>query len=155
MPNQVPTNMFSATYTDYSKEQSTTSVNTKQLADATAYEAAKTNLLNSFGVITNGLLAQTIDSRNTRLSNGFPSDDLAAREKKWLVTYEDTVNFKKFTFTIPTMDDSVVTFIPQTDFADLTIAPMDQVVTDIEAFVASPYGNNINVLTIERVGRNN
>lgn len=155
MANDVATNMFSATYTDYSKEQSTTTINTRALADNTAYEAAKTNLLNSFGVITNGLLAQTIDSKNDRLSNGFPTDDLAAREKKWLVTYEDTVNFKKFVFTVPTMDDTTVTFIPQTDFADLTIAPMDTVVSDIEAFVASPYGNPVNVLTIERVGRNN
>lgn len=155
MPNAVPTNLFSVTYTDYSKEKSTTTVNTKQFADNAAYETAKANLLNSFEVVTNGLRSQTSDSLVDRESNGFPSNDLAAREKKWKVTYEDTTTFKVYTFTIPTMDDSAVTFAPNTDFVDLSVAPADQWVTDMEAFIASPTGGNINILTIERVGRNN
>lgn len=46
------------------------------------------------------------------ISNDWPTDPAAHRENKLLIDYQDTVNEKPFTLTIPTIDFSKLVFIP-------------------------------------------
>lgn len=94
-----------------------------------------------------------------------PADANAQREKKWLVTYEDTTQYfdpptnaivnngfgKTFTAEVPCADLSKLQ--PNSDLADLTDADMVAFIAAFEAFALSPYGGSVNILQIRYVGR--
>lgn len=92
----------------------------------------------------------------TVLSAAFPTDQQAQREKKWFVRYHDTVTAKKYDLEIPTADLTGVALIAQSDFADLTVAPMSTFVTNFNAFARSP-DSDVNAVVLDSVqfvGRN-
>lgn len=155
MPNDVPTDFISLTYKDYSREKSTVEVNTRVFADFSTYGAARNAYVAATDAITDGLRQQNKESLTSRVSNQPSEIADSAREKKVLVRYEDTVTFQIYTVTVPTFDDDACTFITNTDFLDLTQEPIAAYVAAFESFVASPDGNNVNVISMERVGRAN
>lgn len=99
------------------------------------------------------------------------TDDEAQREEKWLVVYQDTQEHldvagaidnpgygKIFSFEIGTalLTDHLV---PGTDLADMENADVAELVSKLEANIASPYNKNgtthtCRVLKIVHVGRN-
>lgn len=155
MPNDVPANRFSWTVQDYSRELSTMEFGVQAQADYATWLTAKNAFITATIAITDGNPNSQIASFQTRQSNEPSSDVQSAREKKALVRYEDNTNLKRFVVSIPTFDDSAVTFAPNSDFVDLSVAPMPAWVTAFEALAESPYGNSITVVSVERVGRNN
>lgn len=154
MPNNVDTNRYSLTIKDYSNEDSTTTVNTKSLTDNVAYEAARDAFNTAVDNITSGRLAAYTESNIVRLSNQPAIDSSSARELKVLVSYEDTVTFKKFSVTVPTFRPSLVTMMAGTDLVDITAGSAAAFVTAFEAFVNSPDGNAVSVISMRLVGRN-
>lgn len=119
--------------------------------------------------ITSGLVAEEgLYVFRTRLTNVNPTSQLAQREQKWLVTYEDTTEFfdapvnaipnagyrKIFNLEIGTADLSAVTLLNDTDIVDLATAPVPAWVSAFEAIARSPYGGAVNVVRINHVGRN-
>lgn len=155
MPNDVPANRWSWTVQDYSRELSTMEFSVQAQADYAGWLAVKNAFITASVAITNGNPNSQIASFQTRQSNEASTNVASAREKKALVRYEDNVNLKRFVVSIPTFDDTAVTFAPNSDFVDLSVAPMPAWVTAFEAMAASPYGNGVTVVSVERVGRNN
>jgi hypothetical protein len=103
----------------------------------------------------------------TKLANVKPTSENAQRERKWLVTYEDSQDFfdpgveaipnagyrKVFNIEIPTADP-VGRLKANTDQADLENEDIAAWITAFEAIARSPYGGTVNVLEITLVGRN-
>lgn len=115
--------------------------------------------------IVNGLLQK---SRwvNEVVVNSYPADDdinqLSSREQKLLVQYINTVTQRKLTLTIPTLDVSLVTYLPQAgDFVAITAGQGagDEIVafvTAFEAFAIDPYAAGaVQIVGLKVVGRNN
>jgi hypothetical protein len=92
---------------------------------------------------------------NTILSALAPTNVFAQRELKWLVRYHDAVTQAKAKLEIPTADPTGV-LLPQSDFADLTIAPMSTFVAWFEGFARHPDNstNAVVVDSVQLVGRN-
>lgn len=155
MPNDIDTNIYSLTFADYSREKSTTTVNTLSLADETAYNTAKTAFTNALDAVTNGTLQKDVSSLITPISALYPTQQGAAREVKIYVRMQDDVTGKVYGFSIPTFDVSTVTMQQNSDFIDMTIAPATTLKSAIEDFVSSPVGNAVTVVSMEYVGRNN
>lgn len=154
MPNDVNTNIFSITYRDYSREVSTVRVSTREQADNAAYVSARNGLISALDAITLGQ-EQGHQSVEVTSTSALPSSDSnAAREDKWLVRYSDDVTGKVWRVSIPCRDDTAVTYQQNSDFVDLTAGAAATFVTQFEAFVASPDGNDVTVQSMERVGRN-
>lgn len=127
------------------------------------------DLRTTIGGITLGTVAsEQLIAFNTRLSNVSAADVNAARERKWLVVYEDITQFfddpvnaipnegfaKVFTMEVPTADFSGTHLLPNTDLANLADADIAAFVEDFETTARSPHGGNVNVVRIEAVGRN-
>lgn len=158
-------------FLDYSRERSAMSFIT---GDVTAVSLP--GLLTQFGALrtaVDGITLGTIVEEaqyvfKTKLSNTVPTDKNAQRERKWLVTYEDTTAFfddpinaipnagyrKVFNLEIPTADASKLPTTVNTDEADLTQTEIAAFVTAYEAIARSPYGGDVNVLRMQLVGRN-
>ncbi len=151
MPNDVGVTRFRATFLDRSLEKSTTGFNVQQQADFAAYNTARGDWTTAVAAITAGTITDLEDSRPQRVSNTIPS--IGFRESKFLIQYYDNTTLKRYTTTIPTAV-AAVTFIPNTDFVDLTDPDVAAFVGAHEAFAASPEGNAITVLNIQFVGRN-
>lgn len=104
---------------------------------------------------------------DTPLTNVWPGDVNAQRERKWLVVYEDTSQFldlanaipnpgflKKFTSEVPTADFSNGRLLPGKDEGDLAETTMAAFVTAFQNLAKSPYGGVPRVLSMTGVGRN-
>lgn len=159
------------TFLDYDREPGSMGFSTGPITALTIAAA-----LTQFGAlrtavqgITLGTLSDEILYVNrTRLSNETPTNELARRETKWLVTYEDDTQYfdpptnaipnagykKVFNSEIPTAD-IVGRLKPDMDEADLTDTDVAAFVTAFEALCKSPYGGAAHVLRITVVGRNN
>lgn len=86
-----------------------------------------------------------------------PGTNLAQRENKLFVKYQDNVTGEKYTSTIPTVDLTKVVFLPEAkDFVSLTApAEMVTLVTQWQTFVkAARTGNAVTVTGAKFVGRN-
>lgn len=103
---------------------------------------------------------------NESITNAFPiQDDIdqgATRELKLLVQYIDNTSQKRYTATLPTLDLTKVTYLPQAgDFVAITTeqGASAEVVAFVAAFegyaVASATGNAVTVVGLKVVGRNN
>lgn len=162
--------LLTYSFLDHSDEKSTTTIQTEAIT-ALSLPGMLTNvgdLRTLIEAITLGTVAgEALKVFDTALSNARPASELARRETKWLVRYEDNQQFfdpgieaipnegfgKVFTFTIPTAD-VVGRVIPGTDLADLTNVDIAAFITELETFARSPHGGTINVLSMSAVGRN-
>lgn len=82
-----------------------------------------------------------------------PTDPLAQRERKAVVSYRDTVTGKVYRLEIPAFSMSGA--IPGTDVLDLTDADWVAFITEFEANCVSELGNAVEVLSAKHVGRSN
>jgi len=114
------------------------------------------NLLIAVNALT--LLNRTVTSigAERQLSSGvLPADENAQREQKLLVKYLDTVTNKKYQFTIPGIDRTLVAQ-QGTDVVDFeSNALMIALVSAVESKYVSELGNPISVYASSLVGRNN
>lgn len=97
----------------------------------------------------------------TTVSNLWPTDRAAQRESKLLVDYRDTVTEEVFQLTIPTIDFSVLNFVPGGGDAVLFAgaganAAIVSWVTAFEAMARTPRSdaNVVEVVAMRYVGRN-
>lgn len=155
MPNEVNANYYSYTVKDFSKEKSVMEFNIDQFTDNATYLAAQSAFETALNSIIDGNPQQRSVALTNRFSNAPAASASSAREKKGLIRYEDTTTFKQYVVSIPTLDDTAVTFIENTDFIDLGVGDAPAFVNAFETFALSPAGNPVNVISIERVGRNN
>lgn len=88
----------------------------------------------------------------TKFNAAPPADKVARRETKWLVRYQDTVNFSVYTAEIPTADPSLTE--DNSEEVDITAGAPAAFVSAFEAIARSPEGNGVNVLGMRYVGRN-
>lgn len=89
----------------------------------------------------------------TRYSVLNPTDVNAQRERKFLVTYEDSVTFSIYTSEIPTADFTG-RMVDDTDQVDLVDTEIAAFITAFETLCVSPDGNAVTVVAITGVGRN-
>lgn len=162
--------ILSFSFLDYDEERSSTTIQTGAvtavslpglLTQIGAVRAAIANMV--LGTISN----ESLKVFDTSLSNAPPANELAAREVKWLVRYEDTLPFfddpvnaipnagfgKVFTFTIPTADVAGH-LLANSDEADPANADVIALTTALEDIMRSPYGGTVGILGYTRVGRN-
>jgi hypothetical protein len=102
-------------YRDATAETSTMTVFNEALtiANLDAFLALFGTLQDATDAITLGVRAsQSWIGDDTTVSNAVPSNPAAQRESKLLVQYQDAVNEKPYTLTIPTVDFSTLVFVP-------------------------------------------
>ena len=84
-----------------------------------------------------------------------PIDEHAQRESALRIFYADDVTGEVYHISIPGPSWDGIDLLPNTDLADLTDAPVSDMVTALEANALSPVGNAITVLRAVQVGRHN
>ncbi len=84
-----------------------------------------------------------------------PTDVLAQRESALRIFYADDVTGEVYHVSLPGPDWDAIDLLPNTDLADLSDTPMDNIVIAIEANALSPVGNAVTVLRAVQVGRHN
>lgn len=154
MPNDVAADFYTATFVDRDGEKSTTSVNIGQSADNPAYVIARNAFEDAIDGVTNGTRFRREASLPELVASQAPPTNNSFREDKWLLRLEDTVTFKRYSFSVPTADASLVTLIPGEDKADLTVGAGLALKQAVEDFVVSPAGNGVTLVEAEYVGRN-
>lgn len=148
----------------YSRVVTATIVST-DVINFTAQSVAWAAYLAAVLGITNGLIFK---SRwvNEVVVNAEPLDESitqeSSREIKLLVQFIDNTSQKRLTATVPTLDLSLVTYLPQAkDFVAITAeqgagAEIVAFVETFEAFVVNPAtGNAVTIIGLKVVGRNN
>lgn len=150
-------------FIDHSGEQSSFGLWTPDLTAGNIVDYTNTTVGNALGDLLVAVNALTLLNRTvtsvgaTRvLSAGtLPANQNAQREQKLLVKYIDTVTNKKYQFTIPGVDRTLVAQ-QGTDVVDFgNNAFMIALVNVIEASYVSELGNPISVYASSIVGRNN
>lgn len=150
-----PQHSGSFTFLDYSEEKSTMSF---FFGPITALTIA--DFLTEFGdlrtatdAITIGTLIQdSWTGDTTKYNNIAPSDVDAQRERKFLVTYEDSTTFALYRVEIPTADFTG-RLVAGTDDVNLANTQVAAWITAYEQLCRSPEGNAVNVIGIRAVGR--
>ncbi len=84
-----------------------------------------------------------------------PTDVFAQRESALRIFYADDVTGEVYHVSLPGPDWDSIDLLPNTDLADLTDTPVDNIVIALEANGLSPVGNAITVLRAVAVGRRN
>jgi len=156
---------------EYGKEPTGFSVNIPELTATNI--AAKTTQIQALNsalalIIVGTRQTYKVTSSIVDMSNAYPSDKNAQRERKWTVTYQDVLPFfdapdntipnpgfhKLFTVDIPTADLSLlVTRSDTVDVADFG-TELAGFATAFEAVVRSPYNGSVQVLSFTASGRN-
>jgi len=151
-----PIGHYSVTYLDYTKEGSTFEVHIPELtaANFTATGAA----VQALGTATNNLsLGNPARSKLTAQSNiisSLPATDINAQvERKWRVSYVDTVTGKPYTLEIPAAK-LTANLAGNSDIADLSSTQWAAWVTAFEAIALSQDGNAVQVVSAQHVGKN-
>lgn len=157
-----PKIMASFSFLDFSRETASMQVHVDE--GATTVNSALTGTTGTtigdiYGVLTAMCYADTIISRGVtgvnRLGATAPADADAQREKKWLVSYHDTVTFARYNFEIPcARTDTEAWFNSGSDELNLANTTVANWVTIFEANVVSPDYNPISIDSIRFVGRN-
>lgn len=151
-----PQAQYSMTYRDYSNEPSSVTIYTRaynvltfadDLADYTDLRAA------IGGIALGSLVSDQVSPYQTKYNNALPTDENAQRERKWVVRYQDDVDFSIYRVEIPCAD-VVGRLMPDSDKADLTETDMATFVAQFEETAYSQNGNAVTVLDITAVGRN-
>lgn len=84
-----------------------------------------------------------------------PTDVFAQRESGLRIFYADDTTGEVYHVTLPGPDWDSIDLLPNTDLADLTDTPVDNIVIAIEANALSPVGNAVTVLRAVAIGRHN
>lgn len=151
-----PVGKYDVSYRDYSNEISTFGVYIPEL-NAGNFASVGT-AVQALGTATNNLsLGQPAKSAliaqiNT-ISAAAPSDVNAQRERKWLVTYRDTVTNRLYSLEIPCADLAGGNLVANSDLANLASTEWAAWVTAFEAVALSWEGNAVEVLRAQHVGR--
>jgi len=157
MPSN-PSHYGSFSYLDHSVERSSMSFHFGEITAASI-----PGFLTEFGAFrdaTNAITIGTLVSDtwvgdHTKYSNVPPTDPNAQRERKWMVTYEDSTSLALYRIEIPCANhDLTGVFAGQSDEVDLTQTEIAAWITAFEQLCRSPEGNNVNVVSIRTVGRN-
>lgn len=143
------------TYNDHSGEKSVFRFRIVDLTPANV--AATVGLVASLQAAINPIILGTVNKQTVQYSETqpdatLPTSEVARREDKWLVRYQDVTNGKKGSAEIPT-PEVATHMLGNTDKADLNNTEISAFVTAFEAVVRSVDGNAVNVLEIEAVGR--
>jgi len=151
------------TYIDYSGEQSAVGVNVPNLDATNVEDYTDTTLgtpLGNFKAAVDALTLMNevvINVGAARITSPptLPTDENAQREQKLLIKYVDTVTAKKYRFTIPGIDRTLVAQ-QGTDVVDfgnnvLVIA----LVAAFEAGMVSELGNPVSVYGASLIGVSN
>lgn len=165
--------LYTLSLKDFSKENSSSSVHVGAvtavslpglLTDIAAYRAAVD------AIVVGTIRSDKLTAFNTQISQAIPASAQAQRERKFLVTYTDSLQFfddpvnaipnagygQIFNFEIPTADFSLAALFPtNTDEVSLTQTQIAAFVTAFQDMARSPYGGTVTVLAITGVGRNN
>lgn len=150
------------TLMDRSKEKSTVTLNLDALtaggANYATLETAADALYTAIDDVTLGNIQErALVAERTRLTNVVPGTGY--RERKLLVRYQDNTTLKVYTIEIPCINDAAFTFAPGTDFVDIGAssppAAQTALLVALNTHVKSPVGNDITVISMEIVGRNN
>jgi hypothetical protein len=146
------------TYRDYNGELSTVKFATTPIdggaVDWDTEEAKRTAMETAIGNITLGLLAKDAFVQQNIVSLLSSANQLAQREKKWLVQYHDTLTLKAYTMEIPCAD---LAQLDPNDRANANIGDggvVDAFVSAFQSNVVTPDGNSPIVDEITFVGRN-
>lgn len=151
-----PNATFSLTYQDFNGEKSAVTFNARtynvltfadDLTDFTDLQSALE------GIILGTQTAERVTPFETKFASAPPSNVNAQRERKWLVTYQDVVDFTIYRMEIPTAD-LTGRLIAGSDDADLTDTNIAAFITQFEAVAKTINGNGTSVLSIKHVGRN-
>jgi hypothetical protein len=150
MPSKV-----SFEYQDYSRERSKVGFNivTLTAANFDATISAVNSLSSAILAVQkeNALQSKKVMAQDTLVSRSPASDKASQRETKWLVTLEDATLHSLSRHEIPMADTQWVT--ANSDFADLSASPFDDLKTAIEATVKSPAGNSVLMVSAQLVGK--
>lgn len=153
-----PDHRGSFTFVDYSEESASMGFHFGAITPASL-----AGFLTQFGALRTAteaiVLGELTDDQwvgdATKYANAAPTDTNAQRERVWLVSYEGTTSFSKYTLTIPTGNfDLAGVFLPGTDEVDLTQPAIAAWITAFEALARTPYQETVNVLNIYGEGRN-
>lgn len=156
----LPVSFFSLSVVDYGKERSNVSIPITSLtpANVVATQTSISALRAAIQALILGLPVQETTTYN-KVNLGAPglgaATKQAQRENKWLIRYYDAVDFKQYSFEIPTAD---LALLPgASDKVDLVAPPAGAWTTFKSALVAvmvSPNGNAIVPTEAVFVGRN-
>lgn len=141
------------TMNDDSNEVSSMTVNV-EVVDAGNFAAQET-LRDDFIAAVNGLsLGANIRNISSNCDRVVDPSTLGTgrREIKLEIQYADTVTFDRNVMLLPVFDESLR--IAGTDDINTALPAWTQFVTDAEAYVLSPKGNAINIISGALVGRN-
>ena len=148
----------SLTFQDYSTEKSNMRITTIT-PNAASYDGWNTDI----AALKTALAAITLGELNTEtrsalvdlVSSDAPTNALAQREVKWLVSYKGNTSEKVFRTEIPTAD-IVGHLLPASDLADLEETDMAAFVSAFEDIARSPDNGTeaCTVISIRLVGRN-
>lgn len=153
----MPTSMFSQTYIDESRESSTITFRVRDITAATiaAVLTEVATLGTAIGALSGGTLAKSqLIQDSSSFDASPPADPNAQRERKWLVRYQDTVNFKYGQVEIPVAEVSATLKVANSDRANLAATAWTDFITAFETTARSVDGNIVNVLEAILVGRN-
>lgn len=140
----------SASYADRSNEISVASF----YVDGATADTASAAVTAAMDNISVGIRRRTDIVDPYAFSNATPTSNLANRESKMLVSYEDTTTFKRYILTVPMPDLANMAILAGTDLFDMSDAPLSAFITAFEANAKSQDGNPVNVLSCKVVGRN-
>jgi hypothetical protein len=160
---------WSVTIVDYNGETSTSHVHTGNVT-AVSLPGLLTDIADLrtaiSGLIVGNQRSDKLTAYNTTLNPALPTSTDAQVERKWLVTYTDTLPFfddpvnaipnagygKIFTMEIATADSTLLE--NNSEFLDLDSAGPGQDFADaFETIARSPYGGTVTVQSIQLVGR--
>jgi len=153
----MPNSRFARTYVDFSNEKSTVDFPIRDMTAATI--ATVLTELASLGTaiddLSSGVLVKSIATQDASAFLATPpSDPNAQRERKWLVRYQDTVNFKFGQIEIPVAEVDATLLLPLSDKADLSAAEWVAFITAFETTGRSVDKNVVSVIEAILVGRN-
>ena len=148
---------YGLTIEDYSKENSTTKYNIGPVnaANLIAVEASALAFRTAASAISIGSFkSERLMAYDNMLAATPASSVQAQREKKWLITYEDTTSHVVYRSELPCADLTLLaTNSDEINYAEIT-GVVTVFISAFEEFVKSPTGGSTNVLTIKFVGRN-
>lgn len=143
---------YTFTMNDQSAELSNVSVYTAVPEDLVGgLSAAASDFMLAVNDVTLGLVTKEASGEVHKISN--TRIGAGNREDKMLVNYQDNISLNLYSFELPTRDN---TLAPNagTDYYNLAAAPWANFKTKTEAFLVSPEGNAITVISVKLVGRN-
>lgn len=146
---------YSLSFLDYSEETATQRLQTGPV-NVGSIVGLETQLA-AFLAASQALSLCTVTAERFTAYDNFvsrtpPTNPLAQRENKWLITYADNTDHKLGKSEMPGADLSKL--MPATDYADLTDTQVAAYVTAFNAFVQSPRAHAVTIISLKFVGRN-